>query len=159
MICWRKASLRVELRLDANRRKDAPARNGGDALLKVAALGLLTLVSACDRNAAENVQQHAQGRESGLDAQSLSASGGRKERLARAKAEKVDARAAEPQPKDVSFAIPPTDLRLASRSAAVEEEDAAARGERRRAGHADREQSPVREPDEARRLRLGALSL
>lgn len=122
MICWRNAFLRVEPRLNANRRKDAPARNGGAALLKVAALGLLTLVSACDRNAADNVQQHAQGRESGLDAQSLSASGGRRERLARARPEKVDARAAEPQPKDVSFAIPPTDLRLASRSVAVEEE-------------------------------------
>jgi len=57
-----------------------------------------------------------------LDSQSLSAGGGRRERLARAKPEKVDARAAEPQPKDVSFAIPPTDLRLASRSVAVEEE-------------------------------------
>ena len=122
MICWRNAFLRVEPRLNANRRKDAPARNGGAALLKLAALGLLTLVSACDRNAADNVQQHAQGRESGLDAQSLSASGGRRERLARARPEKVDARAAEPQPKDVSFAIPPTDLRLASRSVAVEEE-------------------------------------
>lgn len=122
MICWRNAFLRVELRLDANRRKDVPARNGGAALLKLAALGLLTLVSACDRNAADNVQQHAQGRESGLDSQSLSAGGGRRERLARAKPEKVDARAAEPQPKDVSFAIPPTDLRLASRSVAVEEE-------------------------------------
>ena len=122
MICWRNAFLRVEPRLNANRRKDAPARNRGAALLKVAALGLLTLVSACDRNAADNVQQHAQGRESGLDAQSLSASGGRRERLARARPEKVDARAAEPQPKDVSFAIPPTDLRLASRSVAVEEE-------------------------------------
>ncbi len=122
MICWRNAFLRVEPRLNANWRKDAPARNGGAALLKVAALGLLTLVSACDRNAADNVQQHAQGRESGLDAQSLSASGGRRERLARARPEKVDARAAEPQPKDVSFAIPPTDLRLASRSVAVEEE-------------------------------------
>ncbi len=122
MICWRKAFLRVELRLDANGRKDALARNGGGALLKVAALGLLTLVAACDRNAAENVSQHAQGRESGLDAQNLSANGGRRERLAHAKPEKVDARAAEPQPRDVSFAIPPTDLRLASRSAAVEEE-------------------------------------
>ncbi|MGA9600357.1 MAG: hypothetical protein WBS22_08930, partial [Methylocystis sp.] len=57
-----------------------------------------------------------------MDAQSLSASGGRRERLARARPEKVDARAAEPQPKDVSFAIPPTDLRLASRSVAAEEE-------------------------------------
>jgi hypothetical protein len=119
MICWREA-LRVELRLYADRQNAVPTRKASSALLKVAALGLLTLVAACDRNAAENVSQRAP---SGLDAQSLSANGGGRERVARAKPpEKVDARAAEPQPRDVSFAIPPTDLRLASRSAVVEEE-------------------------------------
>ena len=91
-------------------------------MLKVAALGLLTLLAACDRNATQNVVQRPQGTEIGLDAQ-FSADGGRRERLARVRPGKVEARAAEPQSKDLSFAITPTDLRLASRNAAVEEEE------------------------------------
>jgi len=114
--------MRVEPGLHAERRKAVPARERSGWLFKAAALGLLMLVAGCDRNAAQNVAQRAPGAESGLDPQSLSANGARQARLARARSEKVDARAAEPQPKDVSFAIPPTDLRLASRSAAVEEE-------------------------------------
>ncbi len=120
MMCWRKTFLRLEQRLGADRKSAVSARKGGRALLKAAALGLLTLVAACDRNAAQNVAQ----RDTGLDAQSLSADGMRRQRVARAKShEKVDARAAEPQPKDVSFAIPPTDLRLWSRNAAAAEEE------------------------------------
>ena len=121
MNCWRNACRRVEPGLSADRRKALPARNGGGALLKVAALGLLTLLAACDRNATQNVVQKPQGTEMGLDAQ-FSADGARRERLARVRPGKVEARAAEPQPKDLSFAITPFDLRLASRNAAVEEE-------------------------------------
>ncbi|ARN82595.1 hypothetical protein [Methylocystis bryophila] len=123
MNSWRKAAVRVELRPHASRRSAISARNGGAALLKVAAFGLLTLVAACDRNAAQNVATRPQGMDNGLDAQSLSASGARRERLARLRSEKVEARAAEPQPKDVSFAIPPTDLRLWSQSAAAVEDE------------------------------------
>ena len=53
----------------------------------------------------------------------FSADGGRRERLARVRPGKVEARAAEPQPKDLAFAITPFDLRLASRNAALEEEE------------------------------------
>jgi hypothetical protein len=126
MISWRNAARSVEQRLHASQRRVRPGSGIGGALFKLAALGMLTLVAACDRNAAQNVAQNVPGTESGLDAQSLSVNGGRRERVAHAwpqqPAEKVDARAGEPQQRDVSFAIPPADLRLASRNVAVENE-------------------------------------
>ena len=159
MNSWRKAYWRVEPGLSADRRKTLPARNGGGALLKVAALGLLTLLAACDRNATQNVVQKPQGTEMGLDAQ-FSADGARRERLARVRPGKVEARAAEPQPKELAFAITPFDLRLASRNAAVEEEAPQREASVVAAPSQSNMTSPRSENShQARRLQHGALSL